>query len=270
VAKCRKRKYLNMKLIMSTKKEARHEEYLPSPHGKKGSLSKSMGKNYCTHCNMSGHQMEKCWKLHPQLHLKWFKEVVKAPTKRQVATSVEVDDFAEKFEKEFSLMACLGSIVYEDIEAWFVDSGSSRHMTGMRSVFFIFSEIDSDCYVGCGTNTRHAVKGVGCVRFQLESGGSLEMEEMLFVPELKVNFLSVSSLEDEGYGVVFQHGQVLIYPERATQDTTIVHGVRYERLYRLLGKPVIGSSGFLDSESVSVSETDNCEASSSTVRRRIP
>jgi hypothetical protein len=38
-------------------------------------------------------------------------------------------------------------------------------MTGMRSVFLSFSEIDSDCYVGCGTSTRHAVKGVGCVRF---------------------------------------------------------------------------------------------------------
>jgi hypothetical protein len=103
------------------------------------------------------------------------------------------------------------------------------------------------------------------VRFQLESGGSLEVAEVLFVPELKVNLLSVSALEDEGYGVVFHHGQVLIYPEGATQGTTIVLGVRYERLYRLLGQTVIGFKGILDSGSVSV--TDGCETSSSTVRR---
>jgi len=53
-----------------------------------------------------------------------------------------------------------------------------------------------DCYVGYGTNTRHAVKGVGYVRFQIESGGFLGIEQMLFVPELKVSLLSVSTFED--------------------------------------------------------------------------
>jgi hypothetical protein len=36
----------------------------------------------------------------------------------------------------------------------------------------------------------------------------------------------------------------------ATLDTTMMLGVGYERLYRLLGRPVLGSSGFLDSDSV--------------------
>jgi len=63
------------------------------------------------------------------------------------------------------MLACLGSIVYEDIEVWFVDSGSSHHMKVMRSVFFIFSKIDSYYDVSCETNTRYAVKGTGCVRF---------------------------------------------------------------------------------------------------------
>jgi hypothetical protein len=37
----------------------------------------------------------------------------------------------------------------------------------------------------------------------------------------------------------------------ATLDTVVMLGVGYERLYRLLGRPVLGSSGFLDSDSVS-------------------
>jgi hypothetical protein len=35
--------------------------------------------------------------------------------------------------------------------------------------------------------------------------------EVLLVPELKVNLLLVSALEDEGYNVVLQRGQVLLY-----------------------------------------------------------
>jgi hypothetical protein len=119
-------------------------------------------------------------------------EDLKALTKRQVATSAEVDSLVEKFEKEFLLMDFLSSIVYEDIKVWFVDSGSSHHMTGMKSIFLTFLEIDTDFYVGFGTNTRHAIKGVGYVRFQLDSGGFLGIEHMLFVIELKMNLLSVS------------------------------------------------------------------------------
>jgi hypothetical protein len=49
------------------------------------------------------------------------------------------------------------------------------------------------------------------VRFQLESGGFLGIEHMLYVPELKVNLLSFLAFEDEGYAVSFQDGQVLVY-----------------------------------------------------------
>ena len=41
-----------------------------------------------------------------------------------------------------------------------------------------------------------AVCGVGRVRFQLEYGGFLELDGVLFVPGLRVNLLSVSALED--------------------------------------------------------------------------
>jgi hypothetical protein len=66
---------------------------------------------------------------------------------------------------------------------------------------------------------------------------------------LKENFISISNFKHEGYGVMFQDGHVLVYLERANPDTTMVLGVRNEKLYRLLGWNIIGSSGFLDSVS---------------------
>jgi hypothetical protein len=73
----------------------------------------------------------------------------------EVSASAEIVEFAEKYEREFSLMTDpLGSgcLVFEDIEVWFMDSGASRHMTGMRSVLLSLSETDSDCCVGVGTS----------------------------------------------------------------------------------------------------------------------
>ena len=58
-----------------------------------------------------------------------------------------------------------------------------------------------------------AVRGVGRVRFQLEYGGFLELDGVIFVPGLRVNLLSVSALEDVGYCTLFKREHVFIYKE---------------------------------------------------------
>ena len=65
-------------------------------------------------------------------------------------------------------------------------------MTRMRSIFLTFSEIDTYFYVGSGTNTRKEIRGYRYVRFHLRLGGSFRIENMLYVPDLKVNLLSVA------------------------------------------------------------------------------
>jgi hypothetical protein len=131
-------------------------------------------------------------------------------SKVETTTYTEMYAFAKKFDDEFSLVATLSSsnrlVEFEDSGAWFVDNGSSRHMTGMRSVFLSVSKTSSDRHVKSGVHTRHAVKGVRCVRFQLDSGVSLEVDEVMYVPKLKVNLLSISSLEDMRYEVMFVDG----------------------------------------------------------------
>ena len=82
-----------------------------------------------------------------------------------------------------------------------LDSGVFNHMTGMRDVFLTISETDSDCYVTCGVDTIHVVKWDGTVLFHLETEGYLEMAGVRHVPELKMNLLSISTLEDKGMGL---------------------------------------------------------------------
>ena len=77
-------------------------------------------------------------------------------------------------------------------------------MTRLSAVFLSFTKTDSNCYVGSRTKTRHGLKAIRTVRFQLEKGGFLVIEHMLYVLELNVNLLSVSTFEDGGYGITFQ------------------------------------------------------------------
>jgi hypothetical protein len=177
-------------------------------------------------------------------------------------------------------MVGLGKVIYEDMKGWFVESGSSRHMTRMRSIFWNFSESNTDCYVGSGTNTRKAIRRYGYVRYRLKSGGFLGMEHMLYVPDLKVNLLSVATFEDEGYAITFQNGRVVECSREDTPDTSMVLGIHKERLYRLLGRTLVWSNGYLDSTSDSMSyststsealsEVRSCETPPSTMGRMSP
>jgi hypothetical protein len=63
----------------------------------------------------------------------------------------------------------------------------------------------------------------------------------------------VSALDESGFGVVFHGGHVILYPMGESTDTTVMLGVNYEVLYRLLGRTVLESGGFMDSDSVSES-----------------
>jgi hypothetical protein len=73
---------------------------------------------------------------------------------------------------------------------------------------------------------------------------------VMYAPRLKVNLLSVSTLEDMGYAVTFEDGQVLIRSEGVdTQDAAVRLGIREGMMYRVLGQPVVGSKGILDHRS---------------------
>jgi hypothetical protein len=118
------------------------------------------------------------------------------------------------------LVSALSNSVFTRSKTWLVDSGASKHMTG-------YKEILSDCekkyfveYVELGDDKCYKIEGVGSISFRLESRARLHIDEVLYVPGLKKNLLSVATLEEKGYWVIFKDRKALLWAKYSHLATT--------------------------------------------------
>jgi hypothetical protein len=66
----------------------------------------------------------------------------------------------------------------------------------------------------------------------------MTLTEVLYVPGLKKNLVSVYTIEEKGYEVLFHDGQLLLFPIGSSITSAKVIGTRHERLYKFLFQPV--------------------------------
>jgi hypothetical protein len=174
---------------------------------KQGSSGKDLSKVRCFVCNQYAHLAAQC----PERKKK--KKEKEGPV---AATTTTVEEFADKFDREFSLftlVSSVGSTGFVSDSRWIIDSGASCHMIGLWCIFLSITETGPDRLVESEGGMARAVRGVGRVRFQLEFGELLVVDGVLFVLGPRVNLLSVSALADAGYVTLFKGGHVFIYRE---------------------------------------------------------
>lgn len=137
--------------------------------------------------------------------------------------STKAQEFVRKFKIEFLLVSylTLGTLL---VHVWLLNSGATRHMTGAREQFNSLTQWDS-VHFEFAIDTKYAVKGVGIVIFQLELRGKIKVKDILWVPKLSWNILSVTMME-KGFFVAFQDGKVLIKIRGCSYDEGYVIGVR--------------------------------------------
>jgi hypothetical protein len=89
---------------------------------------------------------------------------VRKGVRRQQTSTIEVDEVADRFQREFLLISALSGTISSD-GAWLVDSGASCHMTGARELFESITDTDSDMCLELDMGTIHVVQGVETIRF---------------------------------------------------------------------------------------------------------
>lgn len=177
--------------------------------GQKGGES---GKWFCTHCRKKGHVVDTCYDLHPELK----------DQKRQrsyKAACVTVKDNTD------AALLCRNSDK-DSAGLWHVDSGAAKHLTGDKRWF---KEL-YNC-VPCTVTT--ADQGVlsctqrGSVELSTRHG-KFTVRNVLYVPGLTVNLLSVSVLVDTGYRVHFTKTGCTI---RTSRNKLVIQAAALDNIY---------------------------------------
>jgi hypothetical protein len=79
---------------------------------------------------------------------------------------------------------------------------------------------------------------VGSISFRLASGTRLHIAEVLYVPWLRKNLLSVATLEDKGYWMIFKDRKALLWTKGSQLSTAEPIGIRRGELYVVTGQSV--------------------------------
>ncbi|KAG0575114.1 hypothetical protein KC19_VG319600 [Ceratodon purpureus] len=99
---------------------------------------------------------------------------------------------------------------------WYMDSGASRHVTRSPGHLKLITPSMERNLVTTADGERHLVGGSGDVNVQTDCGET-KMTNVMYVPSLKRNLVSVGSLADKGH-VVFTDKKCLVLDNIKNRD----------------------------------------------------
>ena len=111
----------------------------------------------------------------------------------------------------------------ESKRTWFIDSGASQHMCCVRDLFHNYKELATAEIVRLANNTTISGIGIGNVIWEDTHLNKITtITNVLFVPDLSQNLISVKKITQAGYKVEFLGSTCKV----SSQDSSdvIVHG----------------------------------------------
>ncbi|GKA89836.1 retrovirus-related pol polyprotein from transposon TNT 1-94 [Tanacetum coccineum] len=105
---------------------------------------------------------------------------------------------------------------------WYLDSGCSRHMTGIKQYIRIYSK-ESGPKVVSGDDSSGDTEGYGLINYN-----GITFSRVAYVNDLKHNLISISQLCDANYKVLFSKTQGTIYNQN---DEVVLIALRRRDVY---------------------------------------
>jgi hypothetical protein len=213
------------------------------PQGKLSHLNPHLSKVKCFNCNKLGHYARDCRNPPSQQKRKGrFQASVateeakpqEEPQRRQTRAATK----EQEQQKEYYLISALSGTITKSEEIWLIDSGASKHMTGFKQNLANYQDKKFNVKVELGDDGTYEIKGYGSASFQLQSGNIFHIDEILYVPGLKKNLISVAVLESKGYSIAFIRGKALMWSSNEDISTAMTIGTRESGLYKISGQVV--------------------------------
>lgn len=190
-----------------------------------GKSSRGMTDSYvkrCFYCGKPGHQIRECYK-------KQADERRSKQKKHQGCFAEEDEDHSYDL-RLFTVDCALSASRGDDDNTWYVDSSASSHMTGKKEYFEFLEESACGSKIYLGDDSGYEIKGCGDIPVKLPSGDIKHLKNVLYVPRIKKNLISVSMITDQDMQVQFFKNGCVIQDSKLEPVAT---GVRVGNLYRL-------------------------------------
>jgi hypothetical protein len=119
-------------------------------------------------------------------------------------------------------------------DMWIIDRGASRHMMGDQARLSNLNEKKTSYKVELGDKTTYPVEGFGQAAIKMKTSNYVHLSNVLYVPSLEKNLVSIYFLEDKGNIIAFMDGKVLSWHKDSSIENARFIGSREGNLYRLL------------------------------------
>ncbi|XP_073064165.1 uncharacterized protein [Primulina eburnea] len=146
----------------------------------------------CTRCRIPNHSQRDCW--------------------HQKKQGKEHANISKEEKEDIMFYTCMSDET-EDQNVWYIDSGCSNHMTSKLDSFV---ELDRNfsSEVKLGDGKIQKVEGKGTIEVYSKQGNKKHISDVLYVPNLAQNLLSVGQLIQKGYLVHFGDDACMIIDKK--------------------------------------------------------
>ena len=114
---------------------------------------------------------------------------------------------------------------------WYIDSAATKHMSNKRSVLQNFIKYEAPTQVFLGDESNILAFGEGQLRLPTANGTCLALKQVLWVPKLSKNLLSVPTMTKSGSQVIFDKDKCCVVNKEG-RSLTIGHCIN-EKLYKV-------------------------------------
>ena len=180
----------------------------------------------CYYCGKPGHMQADCYKKQNDMKNGRLQQ------NNYASSSKSNEDNERLFVMQHMMNTMSTGVSQCRDNVWYVDSGASNHMTSHGEWFKDMQKMENAGYVETGDDTTHPIAHTGNVPLSMTDGKVKYLAEVLHVPNITKNLVSVGQMVEQGLQVRF-NADGLFVEEYKKNGKLIAQGKKVGRMFTL-------------------------------------